>query len=118
MVNAFHFDQLREHGGLRGVEDDGLIESALARPRQKANYEEPSLYDLAAAYTFGLAKNHGYKDGNKRVGLVAGAAFLHVNGIDFVADEQEAVIVMQSVCENETDEAMLANWFKQHSTAR
>ncbi len=117
-VDAMHFDLLRAFGGQQGVRDDGAIESALARPRNKAAYEEPSLFDLAAAYTFGLAKNHGYTDGNKRVALAAGATFLHANGIDFIVDEQEAVVAIHSLCEDEIDEPTLAAWFRENSAPR
>ena len=117
-VDAIHFDLLRTFGGGHGVRDEGAIESALARPRNKLAYEEPSSYDLAAAYTFGLAKNHGYADGNKRVALAAGATFLHANGIDFIVDEPQVVVVVHALCEDECDEATLANWFMENATPR
>ncbi|MAF11784.1 type II toxin-antitoxin system death-on-curing family toxin [Candidatus Poribacteria bacterium] len=113
-----HFDLLRAFGEQQGVRDDGAIESALARPRNKAAYDKPSLSDLAAAYTFGLARNHGYTDGNKRVALAAGATFLHANGIDFIVDEQEAVVAIHALCEDEIDEPTLVAWFRENSAPR
>ena len=70
------------------------------------------------AYTFGLAKNHGYADGNKRVALAAGATLLHVNGVDFIVDEEQVVVVIHALCEDEIDEASLASWFRENSAPR
>jgi len=115
-VDAIHFDVLRAFGGAQGARNEGATEFAIARPRNNIPYRDPSVYELAAAYTFGLAKNHGYADGNKRVALAAGATFLHMNGVDFIVDEREAVVAVHAVCEDKLDEAALANWFREHST--
>jgi len=86
MLDAIHQAQLREHGGTSGVRDEGLLESALARPRHKFAYaKRADVATLAAAYAFGLAKNHGYVDGNKRVAFVAAYVFLGLNGYDLDA---------------------------------
>ena len=80
MINAVHDRQLAEHGGSEGIRDAGGIESALARPVNLANYGEPDAPDLAAAYAYGLAKNHGFVDGNKRTAWIAARLFLVDNG--------------------------------------
>ena len=118
VVDAIHFDLLRTFGGAHGLRDGGAIESALARPRNKLACESPDIHDLAAAYTFGLAKNHGYADGNKRVALAVGGTFLHVNGVDFIVDEEQVVVVIHALCEDEIDEAALANWLRENSAPR
>ena len=79
LVLAIHDRQVAEHGGSARVRDEGLLESALARPMNLAAYEEPSLFELAAAYAFGIARNHPFVDGNKRTGLVAALAFIKIN---------------------------------------
>lgn len=118
VVDAFHDIEVRRNGGLPGVRDDGAIESALARPQQKRAYGEPDLADLAAAYGFGLAKNHGYLDGNKRVAFLALASFLDLNGQDLVATEPEAVTVMLGVASGELGEAELAVWIRRSMQPR
>src|SRR4051794_39629117 len=93
MIDTMHSELLLEHGGAPGARDGGeaLIESALARPRNRFAYESASdLADLAAAYLFGLAKNHGYIDGNKRIGFAAAATFLLLNGLRLNASEADA----------------------------
>ena len=95
MLNVLHDGQLREHGGSPGVRDDGLLESALARPPQKWSYaKSPDLATLAASYGFGVARNHGYVDGNKRTAFMALYVFLGLNGNDLVAEEPEVVATM------------------------
>lgn len=110
LVLAIHDEQLREFGGASGIRDEGLLESALERPRNKLAYEQPELPELAAAYAFGLAKNDPFVDGNKRVALLALVTFLGLNGIDFVASEAEAVIIIRDLAAGEVDEAGLARW--------
>ena len=117
-VDAYHDAEVRRDGGLPGIRDDGAIESALARPRQKWTYESPDLAELAAAYGFGFAKNHGYLDGNKRVALLALAAFLDLNGQDLVAPESDAVATMIGVAAGETSEAELAVWIRRSVAPR
>lgn len=89
---SFHEKLLARFGGSSGVRDRGLLESALARPRHLFSYEQPSLFELAAVYAHGIVKNHPFLDGNKRTGLLAAAVFLEVNGKQFIASEEDAVV--------------------------
>ncbi|MEO8735026.1 MAG: type II toxin-antitoxin system death-on-curing family toxin, partial [Edaphobacter sp.] len=93
-VDAIHFDQLRQHGGLPGLKDENALESALARPRNKRVYKNADLALLAAAYGYGLATNHGYIDGNKRTAFSVMYTFLGVNGWEIEAPETEIVSLM------------------------
>ena len=114
MLDAIHQAQLREHGGTPGVRDEGLLESALARPRHKFAYaKRPDVATLAAAYAFGLAKNHGFVDGNKRVAFVAAYVFLGLNNYDLDATEPEVVTTMEGVAASRVSEAVLATWFRE-----
>ena len=116
-VDAIHFQQLRRFGGLYGVRD--AINSALARPRNRWAYQDPAdLAALAATYGYGLARNHGYLDGNKRVGFVAMAIFLDLNGWILSAPEPEVVRVMVAVAAGELSESDLAAWISTHSAAK
>lgn len=115
MVGAVHFDQIQQHGGQGGVRDEGLIQSALARPRNKWAYEPNSdLATLAAAYGFGLAKNHCFLDGNKRVAFMAMYVFLGLNGYEINATEQETVVVMREVATDARTEEDLAMWVREN----
>ncbi len=115
MLDVLHDAQLREHGGSPGVRDDSLLESALARPQQKWTYATlPDLAVLAAAYAFGLAKNHGYVDGNKRVAFMAAYVFLGLNGKDLDAGEPDVAATMEQVAGGRLAEAGLAEWFRAH----
>lgn len=110
-----HYDQLQRHGGLFGIRDENALEAALARPRQKWKYEPQSdLYALAAAYGYGLARGHGYADGNKRIGFLAMYVFLGVNGFEILSEEQEVVRLMLSVAAGTCDEGALAEWLREH----
>jgi death-on-curing protein len=114
-VDALHFQQLKRFGGLFGVRDEGAIESALARARNQWEYaEERDIAALAAAYGFGLTRSHGYSDGNKRVGFVAMAVFLDLNGRELDAPEPEVVQVMVGVASGEISEPELATWLRGH----
>jgi death-on-curing protein len=118
-VDAIHSDQLREHGGLRGTRDDNALESALARPQQKWHYaDHPDVPALAAAYAFGLVKNHPYRDGNKRIGFLAMVTFLGVNGYAFVSTDAEVVAEILALADGAVSEADLADWVRQHSSRR
>jgi death on curing protein len=115
MLDALHDAQLRDHGGAPGVRDEGLLESALARPQQKWAYAKPpDLATPAAAYAFGLAKNHGYVDGNKRVAFMAAYVFLGLNGKDLDAAEPDVATVMNRLAAGRTTETALADWFRSH----
>jgi death-on-curing protein len=115
MLEAIHQAQIREHGGALGVRDEGLLESALARPRHKFTYgEKPDWATLAGAYLFGLAKNHGFVDGNKRVAFMAAYVFLGLNGHDLDADEPDIVVTVEGVAASTVTEAALVKWFRGH----
>ena len=114
-VDAMHYDQLQQHGGLLGIKDENALESALARPRHKLTYEpEADVCTLAAAYGYGLAMNHGYNDGNKRIALMAMYTFLGVNGWEIIAAEVEVVQLMLDVAARARDEEALATWLREH----
>jgi death-on-curing protein len=119
VVDAIHADQLREHGGLSGVRDENVLESALARPQQKWHYSDRTdLPILAAAYAFGLVKNHPYRDGNKRIGFLAMVTFLGLNGQDFSATEADVVAEILALADGRVSEEALADWIRQHSSER
>ena len=112
-VLTLHRLQIEEHGGTLGLRDDGLLDSALARPQQKHAYgPEGDLATFAAAYGFGLAKNHAFLDGNKRAAFVAMYVFLGLNGYDLDAPEPEVVAVMESVAASTMSESDLAGWLR------
>ena len=114
-VDVIHFAQLREHGGIFGVRDENLLESAIARPRQKWTYQpESDLALLGAAYAFGLAMNHPWADGNKRAAFVVMAVFCSRNGSRLKAPEAEAVITMLGVAAGKLGEVELASWIRAH----
>jgi death-on-curing protein len=116
VVDALHHDQILEHGGLPGIRDENVLESALARPRQKWQYaEETDLATLAAAFGFGLVKSHPYRDGNKRVGLLAIATFLGINGYDLQATDADVVTQILALADNRVSESELADWIRIHS---
>ena len=107
-----HAEQLALFGGPDGVRDLGLLESALARPINKFAYGETDLPSLAAAYAFGVAKNHPFVDGNKRAAFAAIMVFLGLNGIDFAPPPEEATVMILSVAAGEVDEESLARWIR------
>lgn len=114
---AVHQMLLAEHGGSPGIRDKSLLDSALARPRQRLTYKPDStLFELAASYSFGIAKNHPFIDGNKRVALAVGAVFLELNGFELDAPEPEAVIMFEQLAAGNIAEAELADWFKKSCT--
>ena len=111
-----HYDQLQQHGGLFGIKDENALESALARPRHRWTYEPASdLCTLAAAYGYGLATNHGYSDGNKRIVFMAMYTFLGLNDWEIVAAETEVVQLMLDVAAHACDEDALATWLRDHT---
>ena len=107
-----HSEQLALFGGPYGVRDEGLLESALARPQNRWHYGETDLAELAAAYAFGLARNHPYIDGNKRTAFAALMVFLRVNGVLFSPDPAEATAIMLALAAGEVDEARLTRWIR------
>ena len=118
LVLAVHQMLVAEHGGLPGIRDQSLLDSALARPQQKAAYEsEASIFELAAAYSYGLARNHPFVDGNKRIALTVAAVFLELNGFTLNAPEAEAVIMYQQLAAGELEEDELAKWLRDSSIA-
>jgi death on curing protein len=112
LVIAIHEEQLRQFGGPPGIRDQGLLESALGRPLNKYAYGSEDLAALAAAYGYGLAQNHAFVDGNKRIAFLAMVTFLGLNDIDFVVAEPDAVVVMLAVAAGEVDEHGLTRWIR------
>jgi death-on-curing protein len=112
LVIAVHDEQLAEHGGRAGLRDLALLQSALARPLNLAAYGDPDAFDLAAAYAFGIARNHPFADGNKRTAFVAAAVFLLDNGHEIEATDEAIVTVMLSVSAGSTSERELAAWLR------
>jgi death on curing protein len=112
VVLAIHDEQLAEHGGSSGLREVGLLESALARPKNLAAYGDPDIAALAAAYAFGIAKNHPFVDGNKRTSAVISRLFLRLNGYDVTASETERLRVWLDLAAGQIDEEALVNWFR------
>ena len=109
-----HDESLAEHGGLSGLRDEGLLDSALARPLNLAAYEKPDVAALAASYALALVKNHAFVDGNKRVGFLAMGLFLYLNERRLTASQADATVTMLAVAAGEIDEAALARWIRQN----
>ena len=113
VVLALHDEQLAAHGGLAGIRDRGAVESALARPRNLAAYEAcDDIARLAAAYAFGIARNHGFADGNKRTALVTADLFLMLNGYELVSSPVENVLTILSLAEGSLSETALTSWIR------
>ena len=118
IVERIHEHQIAEHGGEHGIRDAGLLQSALARPRNRYSYEGGAdLYDLAADYAFGISRNHPFMDGNKRTAFLAAYVFLELNGVEIDADEVDVVVVMTALAAGELDQEALARWLRIHGTA-
>ena len=113
-----HEDSLAEHGGARGLRDEGLLDSALARPLNLAAYGQPDVAELAASYGVGLAKNHPFVDGNKRAAFLAVGLFLGLNGQRLVVDQVDATFTMLAVAAGTLDETRFAAWIRQHAVPR
>ncbi|MEM8986608.1 MAG: type II toxin-antitoxin system death-on-curing family toxin [Pseudomonadota bacterium] len=114
-VLAAHDRSLADHGGAEGVRDEGALESALARPENMAAYGEPDIFDLAALYAVGIAKNHPFVDGNKRTAFYAGNIFLMLNGYVLIADERDATIAMVAVAAGDMSEQEFAGWLRKNA---
>ena len=115
-VLAIHAQLLARFGGISGIRDDNMLESALAKPRQLHAYGQPNAYEMAAAYAFGIVKNHPFIDGNKRAGFVAAYTFLGINGIDFTASEEEAVIFTRGLAAGDVTIEEYTLWLRTYST--
>jgi len=113
-----HDESLAEHGGSPGIRDDGLLESALARPLNLDAYGRPDFPDLAASYAVSLAKNHPFVDGNKRAAFLATGLFLHLNGYRLLVSQADATLTMFAVAAGEMDEASFADWLRRYCVKR
>lgn len=109
-----HDRQIAEHGGLAGIKDANLLESAMARPLNKHAYGEDDPAALAAAYAFGIARNHPFADGNKRTAWVMARLFLKLNAVEIAFDKAEAITMMLALAAGEWDEDQVADWFRAH----
>jgi death on curing protein len=112
IIVAIHDEQLSIHGGASRLRDEGMLESALDRPRNRWAYERAELPELAAAYAFGIARNHPFVDGNKRTSLLALYTFLGVNGFDFIVSEAEAAAIILALAAGEVNEEGLTRWIR------
>lgn len=115
VVLAIHGRQLAEHGGQPGLRDQSMLESALARPRQLWTYDNPDLFDLAAAYAFGLSKNHPFLDGNKRTAAVICETFIALHGHEIKLDETEKYVHYLALAAGEHSENAFATWLRENS---
>ncbi len=115
---ALHDMMLAQHGGLAGVRDDNLLQSALARPQQLYAYGKPGLFEMAAALATGVIKNHPFLDGNKRTGFMLGAGFLERNGVAFHADEVDAVLRTLALAAGEMTEGAFAAWLEANAKVK
>lgn len=117
-LELLHDESLATHGGASGLRDEGLLESALSRPLNLAAYGSPEVWDLAAAYGVGLAKNHAFVDGNKRAAFLAVGMFLALNGYRLTAPQADATLTMLAVAAGQMDEATFARWLREHTQKR
>ena len=115
LILAIHDEQLAEHGGALGVRDDGLLDSALARPRNRAGYDEPDVAELAALYAIAIARNHPFLDGNKRTAYVALETFLVLNGSPFPASDADAVLMTLAMAAGEIDDDEFTAWVRDNA---
>jgi death on curing protein len=114
-VLTLHEQSLAQFGGSAGMRDEGLLDSALGRPQNLFAYRKPTLFELAASYAFGLAKNHPFIDGNKRIAFVTAVLFLELNGQRFQAEEADATVRTLALAAGAMDEAEYATWLKANS---
>lgn len=115
VARAIHEDQIAQHGGSPGIRDENLLSASLARPRHLFTYGEPTLFDLAAAYGYGLAKNHPFIDGNKRTAFAVMATFLVINGYWLEVPEMEVVAIMERLATDEENQDSIAKWLEENS---
>ena len=111
---TLHDESLSEHGGSAGIRDEGLLDSALAKPLNVVAYGEPDVAELAASYGYGLVKNHAFVDGNKRVAFLAVGLFLYMNGYRLTASQPDATQVMLALAASEINEAQFAQWIREN----
>lgn len=116
VATAAHLEQIAEHGGGEGVRDARLMESAMARPRNLAEYGEPDIAALAAAYAYGIVRNHPFVDGNKRTAAVVSETFLAINGYRLTASDAEVVVAFVALAAGELSEDELADWFRERTS--
>ena len=110
-----HGESLVEHGGAPGMRDEGLLDSALMRPQQLLSYGEPDFAGLAAAYAYGIARNHPFVDGNKRAALLAAGMFLMLNGHRLQASQADVVLTIRALAAGDLEESSLASWIREHA---
>lgn len=115
LILAIHDEQLAEHGGSTGLRDAGLLDSALARPLNRASYGEPDIAELASVYALGIAKNHPFIDGNKRTAFVALEVFLRLNGCRFAVGDAEAVVMTLAMAAGELPDDEFTAWVRMHT---
>ena len=115
---AIHEEQLLEHGGLSGARDIKLLQSALARPQNLISYGSPDIAELAAAYGYGIARNHPFNDGNKRTAFVVTELFLVLNGYDLNANDESCVVIMLGVASGDVSEVEFADWIRANIVPR
>ena len=118
LLLILHDESLAEHGGASGLRDEGLLDSALARPLNLLAYGNPDAADLAASYGFGLAKNHAFVDGNKRAAFLSVGLFLALNGFRLNAAQADATLTVMSVASGDIDEPTFARWIRANSVPR
>ena len=116
-IEIIHHEQLREHGGLIGIKDENALEAAIARPQHKAAYENPDVYELAAAYLFGIARNHPFSDGNKRTAFLAAYTFLAIHSQRFTANQGEVIEFVLEVAAGQVNESGIAKFLRDHTEA-
>ena len=117
-LRLLHDESLALHGGVSGVRDEGLLESAVSRPLNLVAYGDPDVAEIATAYAFGLARNHPFVDGNRRAAFLATGLLLALNGYRLVADQADATVAMLALAAGELDEASFAAWLRTHLKAR
>lgn len=118
VIDAVHDMQLAEHGGATGIRDEGLLDSALARPKNMFAYGQTNLCALAATYATGIARNHPYVDGNKRTAFLAAYIFLQINGLELKASELDATSKMVALASGEIDKEEFANWLRSNTNSQ
>lgn len=114
LIVAVHDEQLAEHGGALGTRDEGLLDSALARPLNRAGYGEPDIGELAALYAITIARNHPFVDGNKRTAFMAMELFIRLNGCRFVATDADAAVRTIAMAAGESTDDEFTDWVREH----